>query len=356
MFLVLGLAAAGVIALVAAADRRMRRAVWHARSGRPSCLGSCCCSPPRSPAWDAAWRGWPLKPQRPCRDSAAGRGPCTEPAMLRPLPRPAPHRTPDRSRRRCARRARPAEASEVCGSRLGTGSARRGPGGSRRRRRALAGRDLGWRGRGRLLLDGRHAACCGPCSAVQCRPGCDPGVMVRVAALAARLGIRPPVRVLTSLRLDSPVVFGSVRPVLVLPRHFQDDFNPRQQEAILAHELAHLAACDPAWQSLAMAACGLLWWHPWRGGCGGGSAKRARPRPTRRACSCPTALAAWPNRWSSWGGGWRAPFLGLGRGRGRRFSVGPGAARRAACLVSIVAAGRHRAGAPRPGGAALCRS
>ncbi len=31
---------------------------------------------------------------------------------------------------------------------------------------------------------------------------------------------------------------------------------------MLAHELAHLARRDPAWQSAAMLACAVLWWQP----------------------------------------------------------------------------------------------
>ena len=95
-----------------------------------------------------------------------------------------------------------------------------------------------------------------------CRPGCDEATRMQVDRLAERLGIRRQIRVLTSQRLHSPVVFGSFRPVLVLPRGFSRAFDTRQQEAVLAHELGHLAARDPFWLTIATVLAGLVWWHP----------------------------------------------------------------------------------------------
>ena len=62
--------------------------------------------------------------------------------------------------------------------------------------------------------------------------------------------------------LLTPVVFGSLRPAIAVPTRFSQGFDPGQREAVLAHEIAHLAAWDPAWQFLAGLACGLLWWQP----------------------------------------------------------------------------------------------
>ena len=83
-----------------------------------------------------------------------------------------------------------------------------------------------------------------------------------VEALARRLGIRRRVVVLEAAHLATPVAFGSFRPTLAIPAAFSRDFEVRQQEAMLAHELAHLSACDPAWQFLADLVCASLWWHP----------------------------------------------------------------------------------------------
>ncbi len=84
----------------------------------------------------------------------------------------------------------------------------------------------------------------------------------RVSTLARRLGIGRRIAVLEAAGLATPVAFGRVRPTLVLPAAFCDEFDPHEQEAMLAHELAHLAARDPAWQLVADLTCALLWWHP----------------------------------------------------------------------------------------------
>ena len=63
-------------------------------------------------------------------------------------------------------------------------------------------------------------------------------------------------------RLAGPVAFGSIRPTVALPESFACDFEPASQDAMLAHELAHLAAGDPAWQCLADLVAAVLWWHP----------------------------------------------------------------------------------------------
>src|SRR5207249_6589724 len=65
-----------------------------------------------------------------------------------------------------------------------------------------------------------------------------------------------------SARLGGPIVFGVFRPVIALPGDFAERFNLAQQEAVLAHELAHLASGDPVWYGLANLATALLWWHP----------------------------------------------------------------------------------------------
>jgi hypothetical protein len=62
--------------------------------------------------------------------------------------------------------------------------------------------------------------------------------------------------------LSVPVAYGTVRPTVVLPAGFWDRFSRAEQEAVLAHELAHLAAHDPLWHLSAELCCALLWWHP----------------------------------------------------------------------------------------------
>ncbi len=84
----------------------------------------------------------------------------------------------------------------------------------------------------------------------------------RVQGIAGKLGLKQTVQVLETERIQTPVVFGLVRLTIALPMGFAEKFERRQQEAILAHELAHLAARDPLWYLLADALVSVLWWHP----------------------------------------------------------------------------------------------
>jgi beta-lactamase regulating signal transducer with metallopeptidase domain len=94
------------------------------------------------------------------------------------------------------------------------------------------------------------------------RPVFDGALLQRVAEMARRVGLRRRVRVFESPRLAGPVAFGLIRPTIGLPEQFSARHTARQQEVILAHELAHLASHDPLWQWLADGAAALLWWHP----------------------------------------------------------------------------------------------
>jgi beta-lactamase regulating signal transducer with metallopeptidase domain len=96
----------------------------------------------------------------------------------------------------------------------------------------------------------------------RCRPLRDVSIRNRVQSIASRIGLRRAIQTLTSNSLRSPAVFHWLFPVLALPSRFSDDYSAAQQEAVLAHELAHLARRDPAWQSVAMLACAVLWWQP----------------------------------------------------------------------------------------------
>ena len=83
-----------------------------------------------------------------------------------------------------------------------------------------------------------------------------------MGALAARLGIRRPVRLLESARVQVPVVIGALRPVLLLPASALTGLAPAQVEAVLAHELAHIRRHDYPVNLLQSAAETLLFYHP----------------------------------------------------------------------------------------------
>lgn len=86
-------------------------------------------------------------------------------------------------------------------------------------------------------------------------------VTATVTRLRPALGVGP-VRLVTWPQLRSPVAFGIVRPTVAVPAEFAERFPPAQREAMLAHELGHLAQRDPLWLLVADLVCALAWWHP----------------------------------------------------------------------------------------------
>jgi beta-lactamase regulating signal transducer with metallopeptidase domain len=90
----------------------------------------------------------------------------------------------------------------------------------------------------------------------------DTELLGRVDLLARNLDFSRRVRIIESPRLLSPIAFGLFRPTIGLPMNFCGRFSAAKQEAILTHELAHLAAHDPFWQFVADFVAAFLWWHP----------------------------------------------------------------------------------------------
>jgi len=90
----------------------------------------------------------------------------------------------------------------------------------------------------------------------------DPELRRWARVLSSRLGLRRRVELLEARELAGPVALGVLRPAVILPLGFRSSFAPRERAAMLAHELAHLAAWDPLWSLSAELAVALLWWHP----------------------------------------------------------------------------------------------
>ena len=84
----------------------------------------------------------------------------------------------------------------------------------------------------------------------------------RVEEIAQRVGLRRKVNLLRMPVRVSPMAFGLARPTIGLPLDFATAYSEAEQDAVLAHELAHLAAHDPCWFLLADFASAVLWWHP----------------------------------------------------------------------------------------------
>lgn len=89
-----------------------------------------------------------------------------------------------------------------------------------------------------------------------------PDTAQRVQTLATRLRLGGSIRVFASAKLAGPIAFGVRRPSVGLPADFWTANSLAEQDAMLAHELAHLAAQDPFWLALADALVAGLWWHP----------------------------------------------------------------------------------------------
>jgi GWxTD domain-containing protein len=84
----------------------------------------------------------------------------------------------------------------------------------------------------------------------------------RLHALASRVRISRPVLLLESCLTDTPVTFGWLRPVILLPIGLAAGLPPEQVEAILLHELAHIRRYDYAVNLLSTFVEGLLFYHP----------------------------------------------------------------------------------------------
>lgn len=96
------------------------------------------------------------------------------------------------------------------------------------------------------------------------RPGnvTDKLFLRRFNTLASTLTVGPRVRAIQSARLKGPIAFGVIRSTVALPMGFSTRFDEAKQDAMLLHELAHLAARDPFWYLLADLSTIVLWWHP----------------------------------------------------------------------------------------------
>jgi len=83
-----------------------------------------------------------------------------------------------------------------------------------------------------------------------------------VHALARRMGILRPVRLLLSVRGDTPMAMGLWKPVVLLPAALLTSLPPDYLEALLAHELAHVRRLDYLSNLLQGIAETLLFFHP----------------------------------------------------------------------------------------------
>ena len=107
---------------------------------------------------------------------------------------------------------------------------------------------LGWRTLRRLHCDGVSTV--------------SEDVQAAVRRLSNQLGLRHVVSVMQSTLIKVPVVVGYLRPVILLPVSLLTKMPPAQLEAILAHELAHVARHDFVINLLQTMIETLFFYHP----------------------------------------------------------------------------------------------
>jgi len=84
----------------------------------------------------------------------------------------------------------------------------------------------------------------------------------RIDELQMRMGILRPVKSLLSARVQSPLTYGWLRPVLLLPAKVFHSLEDNQIYAILAHELAHIKRNDFLVNLLQQIMATLFFYHP----------------------------------------------------------------------------------------------
>ena len=88
------------------------------------------------------------------------------------------------------------------------------------------------------------------------------GAGQRLEQLAKHMGVSQVVRLLESAQIDSPLVIGWLRPVVLLPASLITGLSPTELDAVLSHELAHIRRYDYLVNLLQTFTETLLFYHP----------------------------------------------------------------------------------------------
>jgi bla regulator protein blaR1 len=92
-------------------------------------------------------------------------------------------------------------------------------------------------------------------------PVTDEATLRLAEGLAARVGLKRPVRLIRSPRREIPMTWGVLRPVVLLPADASDWSGERLSTALL-HELAHVKRWDCLTQLIARLGCAVYWFNP----------------------------------------------------------------------------------------------
>lgn len=77
-----------------------------------------------------------------------------------------------------------------------------------------------------------------------------------------KLGINRTLSLLTSKAIQSPITFGSLKPVILIPTSLIFNLSPEQLEAIITHELAHVKRNDYLHNIIQSAMEAIFFYHP----------------------------------------------------------------------------------------------
>lgn len=80
--------------------------------------------------------------------------------------------------------------------------------------------------------------------------------------MCERFGLKRPVRLLASDRVSTPMLFGWITPVILLPLSMLSGFTPHQIELIIAHELGHVRRWDYLANLMQVVIETVLFYHP----------------------------------------------------------------------------------------------
>ncbi len=87
----------------------------------------------------------------------------------------------------------------------------------------------------------------------------DEGVTDILEEIRASLSIRRKIKFMTCKTVNTPMVFGLIKPVLLLPRQ---DYSERELRVILRHEMVHFKRNDILYKLILLTANAICWFNP----------------------------------------------------------------------------------------------
>lgn len=80
--------------------------------------------------------------------------------------------------------------------------------------------------------------------------------------IRARLSLKREIRLVESSEIAEPGVWGIWKPIIVFPDDMAPQLRDSELEAVLLHEMAHIARYDNLFSNVQMVICSVFWFHP----------------------------------------------------------------------------------------------